>query len=57
MKNKDDAIVSALKKRFFELCLREQYPHTPSLTQEIDHLQTAIREMLSKDEKGYSGGA
>ncbi len=44
-------IVSALKKRYFELISKEEIGSTPQITAEADQLETAIKKMTSK-EKG-----
>lgn len=46
---KDDLIVSTLKKRYFDLVSKENYPHTPSVTAEADNLERAIKELMAKE--------
>jgi hypothetical protein len=45
---REDAIITALKKRYFELAGKENYPHTPEITKECDHLEEAIKQMQKK---------
>lgn len=40
-----DPIVESLKLRYFDVLRKEDYPKTPKLTQEADHLEKAIREL------------
>lgn len=44
----DDVVIGALKKRYFEVASKEDYPNTPKLTAEADHLEKAIRELQAK---------
>ena len=41
----DDIVIHALKQRWFALALTENYPHTPKISRELDHLETAIRDL------------
>jgi hypothetical protein len=47
MKSSDCVVVGTLKKRYFEIALKENYPNTPNLTAELDNLERAIREFES----------
>lgn len=40
-----DIVVDTLKKEWFDLALKENYPHTPEITQKLDNLQQAIKEL------------
>lgn len=42
---KTDEIITSLKKRYFDLLAKENYPHTPKLTQEADNIEQAIAEL------------
>lgn len=42
-------VVATLKKRYFEVVAKEDYPHTPKLTQEADKLEAAIRRAITED--------
>lgn len=41
----DDVVTATLKKRYFEVLSKENYPRTPELTEEADNLERAIREL------------
>lgn len=41
----DDIIIHALKQRWFALAPTENYPQTPKVTAEMDHLEEAIRDL------------
>lgn len=43
-----DPIIESLKKRYFDVISKEDYPNTPKLTQEADHIERAVREMQQK---------
>lgn len=43
-----DPIIESLKKRYFDVISKEDYPNTPKLTQEADHIEKAVREMQQK---------
>ena len=43
-----DIIVETLKKKYFETSSKENYPHTPKITKELDNLEQAIRELQNK---------
>lgn len=45
---KDDVVVGALKKRYFEVISKERIGSTPELTSEADKLEAAIRELTQK---------
>ena len=42
----NDAVISTLKKRYFELASKENIGITPDITKEIDNLENAIKELL-----------
>ena len=44
----DDVVIHALKQRFFQLAVQEDYPRTPKITEECDNLVTAIRNLQGK---------
>ena len=39
-----DMIVGALKAKWFTIAPKENYPHTPEITKELDNLEEAIVE-------------
>lgn len=41
-----DIIIQALKEKYFNTLTKENYPHTPKITEEADNLEKAIRELL-----------
>jgi hypothetical protein len=41
--SQEDAVLKALKERYFILVPRENIGHTPELTKEIEHLEKTIR--------------
>lgn len=43
-----NTVITALKKRYFDVAAKENYPGTPALTAELDNLEVAIREMIKK---------
>ena len=45
---RDDVVTATLKKRYFEVIAKEDYPRTPMLTEEADNLERAIRELEAK---------
>lgn len=50
----EDQTLIALKERYFRLMANENIPHTPTLTNNLDKLETTIRERieeLTKQEK------
>lgn len=40
-----DYVVEMLKRKFFALVKTEKYPKTPEVTDELDFLQSTIREL------------
>jgi cytochrome c peroxidase len=40
-----DYVIDTLKKKFFMLIKQENHPNTPDITQEIDNIVEAIREL------------
>lgn len=44
----DDVVVATLKKRYFDIIVREDYPRTPLITNEADHLEEAINTLKAK---------
>ncbi len=52
MKSSPDQTMQSLRARYFDVAARENYPHTPKLTQEADNLEAAIRELSSKSLDG-----
>lgn len=46
-----DIVVETLKKRYFEMASKENYPNTPTLTKELDNLEEAIKNLNGKNEK------
>lgn len=48
----DDIITHALKQRWFQLALTEDYGRTPQVTAELDRLEEAIRELKAKPAAG-----
>lgn len=47
----NDVVIDSLKKNYFSLALTENRPHTPAVTEKLDHLEAAIRDMQSKTKK------
>jgi len=45
----DDVVTATLKKRYFDVLSKEDYPRTPKLTDEADNLERAIRELEAKN--------
>jgi hypothetical protein len=41
-----DIILETLKKEYFRLLRKENYPKTPDLTKKLDELEQAIKEHL-----------
>jgi len=41
----DDLVVESLKKNYFALALTENFPRTPGVTEKLDNLEEAIREL------------
>lgn len=46
-KSTDDVVVATLKKRYFDLLPKENFPGTPEITREADHLERAILELTA----------
>jgi len=46
---KEDYVISTLKKKFFSLIVQEKYPKTPEITKELDYLVEAIRELEAEN--------
>jgi len=46
---KEDYVISTLKKKFFSLIVQEKYPKTPEITRELDYLVEAIRELEAEN--------
>lgn len=44
----DEAVISSLKKRYFDILRKENYPKTPEITKEADNIEKAIRDMQKK---------
>lgn len=44
----DDFVIATMKKRYFDLVAKENYPKTPDITKEADNIEKAIRELQSK---------
>ncbi len=44
----EDIIIDTLKKKYFESAAKENYPHTPKITNELDNLEQAIKELQNK---------
>jgi hypothetical protein len=42
-KEKQDTVLKALKSEYFRKLKKENWPHTPNLSKEINDLDTAIR--------------
>lgn len=51
----DDFVIAALKQRYFAVLRREDYPRTPQVTKEADHLEHAIKELLAKEQINTTG--
>lgn len=45
---KDDPIIASLKKRWFDLALKEKLGKTPEITAELDNIQEGIRRLQSQ---------
>lgn len=45
----NQVIIDALKSKYFELCKDERIGSNPEMTQAIDNLEQAIRELIKKD--------
>ena len=45
---KDDIVVASLKKRYFDVISKEDYPRTPKFTEEADNIETAVRDLQKK---------
>lgn len=45
-----DMIIGALKAKWLTIAPKENYPHTPEITKELDNLEEAIRE-FNNDKK------
>ena len=46
---KEDYVISTLKKKFFSLIVQERHPKTPEITKELDYLVEAIRELEAEN--------
>lgn len=44
----EDFVIDALKRRYFDVVSKENIGKTPKLTQEADHLEQAIKELMAK---------
>lgn len=44
----NDAVISALKSKYFDLLKKEKIPNTPELTKEIDNIENAIKALKGK---------
>ena len=42
-------MLNALKKRYFDIVSKEDYPRTAAISKEADELEKMIRSMTSKD--------
>lgn len=47
----DDIVIQQLKARWFDLARKEDMPHTPAITRQLDNLTEAIRK-LQNERKG-----
>lgn len=52
MKLQGDIVLHSLKQRYFALALTERFPSTPAITEELDRLEAAIRELQKATPKG-----
>lgn len=43
--NPNELAIKALKLRWFDIALKENYPHTDKITKELDNLEKAIGEL------------
>ena len=43
--NTSDVVVTSLKKRWYDLALKERFPGTPEISKELDNIEGAIKEM------------
>lgn len=46
-----DIVIDTLKKKYFELSLKENYPNTLDITKELDNLEKAIKELEDKNKE------
>ena len=51
---KEDYVISTLKKKFFSLIREEKLGHTKEITQELDYLVEAIRELEAENVQSHS---
>ena len=42
---KEEPVIELLKKRWFDLILKEVYPKTPKITSELDNIEQGIRQL------------
>lgn len=41
----DDIVIQSLKRRYFDIVGKENYPKTPQITKEADNIETAILQL------------
>jgi len=41
----DDIVIQSLKRRYFDIVGKEDYPKTPQITKEADNIEAAIRQL------------
>ena len=51
---KEDYVISTLKKKFFSLMRDEKLGYTKEITQELDYLVEAIRELEAENVQSHS---
>lgn len=44
----DNPAIEVLKKKYFELAPREDYPKTPKVSEELDAIEQAITKLTGK---------
>jgi len=42
-------MLDTLKQEYFELSLKERYPHTPKITENLDMLEFQIHDLIYSD--------
>ena len=46
-----DLVIKSLKKEYFDLVAKENYPKTPEITAEADEVEAAIKEILESQKE------
>lgn len=48
-------VIATLKKRWFDLALKEKFPHTPVVTKELDNIEQGINRLKEPSPQDVTG--